>query len=198
MNYLHIGCDEIRYELFDEIKNTEKPRPHGGFWLTEQDLNRLDYNEWMSLLSINIKAYFYKYPHNKFDNPAVLVYLKDNTNIYNINSKESLDYLLTNYPTDNNWIDFESLSQYYDGIHIDLESLIKYELNKTELKIYEFHINTLILFNLECISYYNDALVSVEPFDYEWDKYFTKYHITIYNDNIKTINNITRTKEKSI
>ena len=38
---------------------------------------------------------------------------------------------------------------------------------KLRTRIYKFGVNSLVLFNLDCIDYYQSGVVNIEPFDFE-------------------------------
>lgn len=159
MEFLSVGTDYLSSDLFQSIENTASSKPYGGIWATPQNPNFPYYNEWIDYLCRNPHILYYKsdYP---FLLPATLITLKENANIFNISSLENLNFLKQEFPF-NNWIDFEKLSQYYDGIYINLSKLK--ELSQKDIeKLLTFSVNTLIIFNPNAIKHYKSANISIE------------------------------------
>lgn len=159
MEFLSVGTDYLSSDLFQNIENTASSKPYGGIWATPQNPNFPNYNEWADYLCRNPHILYYKsdYP---FLLPASLLTLKENANIFNISSLEDLNFLKQEFPF-NNWIDFEKLSQYYDGIYINLSKLK--ELSQKDIeKLLTFSVNTLIIFNPNTIKHYKSANISIE------------------------------------
>lgn len=180
MTYLTIGTNYISSELFQEIKNTNTPKPYGGIWATKQNPIYHSYNEWMDYLCQNPHIIYYKNYDNPYSLDAVLITLKEDAKIYTIENINDLNNLKKNYPH-NGWINYELLANYYDGIYIDLKS-IKNEVNSDDFqKLKTFSVNTLILFNLQCIKYYQQANINISY------NTISEYYINI-NDKKEYIN----------
>lgn len=173
MNFLSVGTDTISQNLFQNIKNGNDTKPYGGLWATKYDSRFPGYNEWVDFLIQNIHLLFYMNYTNPFELPAVYFTLKDNAKIFNIDSKEKLEYLKNKYPNQEKWINFEKLQENYDGIFIRITSLLN------EKNINSFGVNTLILFNLNCIKEYQSAKVFIEPFDYTLYNHLIEYEIKL-------------------
>ena len=177
--YLTIGTNQILADLHQPIKNGQT-KPTGGLWATLHNDNYPHYNPWIEFISIHPHILFYKNPHgNPFLLPASLITLKNNANIFILKSSNQLEFLKKYYPTNDGWIDFEKLSQDFDGIFIDISSIYNNAKQEDKCKIAEFAVSTLIIFDLNCIEHYQKAKVDIEPFDYEFEKEFTNYTIVI-------------------
>ena len=115
MNYLSIGTNSLSADLFLEIKNTNGVKPIGGIWATEHNNTNLNYNEWVEYLCYHPYVLFYHQFNDPYMLPAIYFTLKDNSNIFVIDSIEKINFLKNKYPH-NDWIDYEKLSQNFDGI----------------------------------------------------------------------------------
>lgn len=172
--YLTVGTDIISPILFKDIadnKNIDNIKPNGGLWLTEFNEDMPICNVWIWFLVSHINIWFYKNFRKKdiFNTPCSVVKLKEDSNIFILDTKSSLDYLFINYPSLNGWFSSETLSYDFDGIFIDLNHLKNDNLSDDELnKISSFAVNTLLLFNYSCIEYYQPAKLRLEPFDFEF------------------------------
>lgn len=180
MKYLTLGTKEITEEKFNKIKNRNSNlKPTGGLWLTQYCEET--YNPWIDYILENSYLFFYKYKYN-FEQDCSIITLKNNTKIINLNNN-TFDYLLKEYPN-NNVISYEKLSEDYDGIYVDLFKLKSSTLNEeTKRNLNTFGVNTLLLFNLKCIDYYQSGTVKIAPFDY--DTYIKEPYYEIEYDNIK-------------
>lgn len=174
MNYLSIGTNTLNKDLFLDIKNTNTSKPQGGIWATEHEYPT--YNPWVDYLCDHPHLLFYKnygYPNL----PAVYLTLKEDAKIFNLASEEDISYLKEHYPY-NNWINFEKLSKDYDGIFIDYHKL------HNNPQINPYSVNTLILFNPNCIMYYQVATVVIEHLDFDNHTEMYDYRIDISEEKI--------------
>lgn len=186
LTYLSVGTAKILPELFKPIKNGN-PKPTGGIWATKQNLDLLNYNDWVDFLSWNPSILFYKSKsENPFIIPAVLITLNENAKVFNLGTKADLEYLKETFKTEDNWIDFEKMSLIYDAIYVNLESLYREVGNDEQNKLKQYAVSSLILFNLNCIDYYRSATVEIEPYDYELFNKFTNYSIVIEKTPTRT------------
>ncbi len=183
MKYLTVGTDEIKQDLFREVKDTDyvdSMKPNGGLWLTEYD-ESLKCNTWVDFMMARTNIWFYKMVgDNPFVQPCSVVSLKSNVNIYPLHNDQTLDYLMKCFPYREKF-SYEELSKYYDGIYVNLHNLFlgKYD-EKILKKFSSFGVSSLVLFNLDCINYYQSGHVFLEPFDYESGVDFPeKYEIKI-------------------
>lgn len=186
MNYLSIGTNYISKDLFQPIKNGNGYKPYGGIWATIHNKEYINYNEWMDHILLNPYILFNIDKTNPLEIPAVYITLKNNTNIFMLNTKESLTYLLEKFPL-NNWIDFEKLSKYYDGIYINILELARQTTKEQFNKLLSYSVNTLILFNPECIDYYQKTIINININDYTIESLEMGYKINI-NDKKEIIN----------
>lgn len=186
MQYLSVGTNQILADLHQPIRNGQI-KPTGGLWATIHDPNYPNYNPWIEVLSIHPHILFYKNLHsNPFLLPASLITLNTNAKIFIIKTKNQLKFLKKYYPTNDDWIDFEKLSQDFDGIFLDLDRILQNISPEDRRKIKTFAVSTLIIFNLNCIKHYQKATVDIVPFDFEFENEFTDYQIII-DEEIKHI-----------
>lgn len=185
MNYLSIGTKYISKSLFQPIKNGNGFKPYGGIWATIHNKEYKNYNEWMDYVILNPYILFNVYKDNPLEIPAVYLTLKEKTNIFKLNSKEALDYLLKTYPL-NNWIDFEKLTQNYDGIYIDILELARCTTKEQFNNLLSYSVNTLILFNPDCIDYYQKTTIKIDSLNFDPASLEMGYTINI-DDNHETI-----------
>lgn len=161
MTYLSVGTNYLYKELFIPIKNTPSPKPCGGLWLTKQNPN-ISYNSWIDYCLDKLYLLFRRGLYDRSNIPAVFIILKDDANIFNLDTPESLDYLLRTYSREDEWIDYEKLAKDYDGLNFDynLISMIKDEKVKTKLK--SFAVSSVCLFNPTAILSFQSAQVIIE------------------------------------
>lgn len=178
MKYFNFGIDEIREDKFNPIDNTQKIddiKPIGGLWVTKHDEEQTDFNKWIDfVLYENKHLFFYKYNKaNKLVNwnqPCSLITLKEKTNLFEVTDIDKYNYLLKKYPYDNNRFSYKDLSKNYDGLYIEPNRINRRKLDYDTInRIRKFGIDSLVLFNLNCIDYYQKGTVSIEPFEYECD-----------------------------
>lgn len=201
MNYLSIGTNYISKNLFQPIKNGNGYKPYGGIWATIHNKEYINYNEWMDHILLNPYILFNIYKENPLEIPAVYITLNNNSNIFTLNSKETLTYLLNNYPL-NDWINFEKLSKNYDGIYINILELARCTTKEQFNKLLSYSVNTLILFNPECINYYQKTTIKINTTDFNPASLEMGYTININDkkeiiekENIEIINLIERLKK---
>lgn len=189
MKYLTVGTDEIREDLFKRVEDTDSKvsmKPRGGLWLTEHDENMPNFNRWVDFMLIRPSILFNKSVdgRNPFLQPCSVVTLENNCNLYVLHNEQSLDYLMKCFGSKDK-ISYEELSKYYDGIYVDIGGLFYSNYDKNVLnKFSSFDVNSLILFNLKCIDYYQSGKVVIEPFDPE-DFYNIDRYYEIKYDNCK-------------
>lgn len=175
MKYLSVGLTNIYRELFLDIKNGKDAKFSGGIWATEQLENIDRYNPWVDYILSNPYILFYKNLLNKDSLSGVLITLKDDAKIFNLKHKSDLEFLKTNYPSNNGWIDFETLSKDYDAIYVNVFYL-KNELDKEEADIINtFAVSSLTIFNADAISYYQKAYILIDK-----GLAFNKYELPTY------------------
>lgn len=187
MKYLTVGTKEIREDLFKKISDTnlnKSMKPQGGLWFTEYDENIGNYNSWIDFMMYRPHILFYKnHSDNPFIQPCSVVNLKKDTKLYALHNDQTLDYLMKCFPRDSKF-SYEELSNYYDGIYVNLNSLFLGKYDKNVLnKFSSFDVSSLILFNLDCIRDYQSGDIYIEPFDYEGGEKPLGYEIKL--DSVK-------------
>lgn len=188
MKYLTVGTSEITRDLFKKVEDTEATnmKPRGGLWFTKYDESYSNYNEWVDYIIENPTVLYYKSKgHSIWQQPCSLVTLKEPAKLFYLNSKDSLNHLRNNYPLEDRKFSYEAISQVYDGLFVDMYGLLSdIEDDETRSRIYKFGVDSLVLFNLDCIDYYQSGVVLIEPYDFEYAKYEgTTYEIKY--DNVK-------------
>ena len=185
LKYLTVGTSEITRERFMNIEDTEGAniKPRGGLWLTKY--HNEGYNEWVDFLLEDPTTFYYKSKgHSIWEQPCSLVTLNESANIYTLKDNDGLTFLKKNYPLHDDKFSYEAISRLYDGIYVDMYQLLMNVDSDTRMRLYKFGVNSLILFNLDCINYYQSGIVDIEPFDFEYEyNEGTIYQIKC--DNIK-------------
>ena len=190
MKYLTVGTNEISEDKFRPIQDTDlnDMKPVGGVWFTEYDENIKNYNSWVDFILCRPHILFYKSSgSNPFIQPCSLISLKKKCNLYALHNDQTLDYLMKCFPNGDKF-SYEQLSQYYDGIYVNLFSLFRGKYDEKILsKFSSFGVSSLVLFNLNCIDYYQSGNVFIEPFDYESNEISDNYEIKIDSTRKKVL-----------
>ena len=173
--FLSVGKNVLTLESFQPIENTDFLKPIGGLWATKHNLKDACYNKWVYYLTQNPHIIYHKY--QGCDIPSVFFTLKKDARILTIDSKIVIDGLKVNYPTSDGQIDYTALAKDYDGIFVDIMGLSSSNLQEYEE---QYCVNTLLLFNLDCILYYKQALVHFEMFDV-FDEESIEYNVLAKN-----------------
>ena len=196
MKYFNFGIDEIREDKFNKIDNTKEIneiKPIGGFWATKHDEKTNDFNKWIDFILYNSQhLFFYKYNKaNKsinWNQPCLLMTLKDKTNLFNLDDIDKYKYLIKKYPYDIKRFSYKELCKNYDGLYIELSKIDSRKLDyETKEKFRKFAIDSLVLFNLDCIDYYQKGIVSIEAFDYDDILKEPQYKIEIEKEKRKIL-----------
>lgn len=180
--YISIGNPIITKDIF---RNILRPldnygyKPTGGLWASEFTSN-LGVCPWYDYLldARGIASYML---HYKDLASASLFCLKKEANILTLNTETQILELANKYPSyhhllnhyeeitpDNTIFDFDEISRIYDGIYVDYEKM----MYKYKSRVFDtWSINTLLLFNLDCIEEYKTIKVNVDfddidPFPY--------------------------------
>lgn len=171
--FLTIGTNEIKEDCFRKVQDVVRDngvlKPAGGMWFTQYTGN--DFNTWVDrlLYDDNMRyLWFVKCKReNPFKFPCCVANLRGDSHIYILHNDQSFDYLMKCFPYDKSYFSYEEMSKYYDGIYVNLSSSL-YSVYKDRIKdmSYKFVEDSLVLFNLDCISHYYSGHVSVDPFDY--------------------------------
>lgn len=215
--YIMIGSPSISNEIFRKVLrplNNYEFKPNGGFWASNYIDSVSNISEWYNYLLDADGIAYYK---NMKD--GVIFTLEENANILTIDNEKqicelakkypSYHYLLNFYGINNQnkpVIDFEKLSEDYDGIYIDYDKIL---INTSTNVFQSWSINTLLLFNLECIKEYKSVEIKNTEYDYykipyidkmsetkkvkEKSNYYNeiyKYVEMVFNENISKYNKI--------
>lgn len=170
--YVTVGAETISSNYFRNILrplDNYRFKPTGGLWASE--FSTYSISEWYEYIIYNCQ-YMQIY---KNINTASIFTLKDTAKILKIDSCEQINALAEKYPSyhhilglyeplppNSTIFDFEELSKYYDGIDLNYFSICKMKTFK------DWSINTLLLFNLNCIeSYQSINIIPRNPYDSE-------------------------------
>lgn len=172
--YITIGNPIISKDIF---RNILRPldnfsfKPTGGLWASEFISNFNKISPWYDYLkeAKSIATYMLRYKDLKL---ASIFTLKENANILIIDSVNQILELSKKYPsyhhilTNNNNIifDFEEISRKYDGIYLNYNNL----LYQTTINTFDsWNVNTLLIFNLDCIKEYQTVKINIDFEDYD-------------------------------
>lgn len=173
--YVTIGTKTISSNVFRNILrplNNYSFKPTGGLWAST--FNKYMISDWYEYMMYE-GSYLQAIKNVK---EAAIFSLKDNAKILTIDSCEQINELSKKYPSyhhilglyeqvnENNKIfDYEELSKEYDGIYVNY-----YKINFSG-KIQAFKdwsVNTLLLFNINCIDNYQSINIAPHnPYDSE-------------------------------
>ena len=179
--YVTIGTKNIAEDIFRKILrplDINFYKPNGGLWSSEFISRIYCISEWHDYLLYEDQ----ETASYKNINAGAIFTLKNNAKILNIDSEEkiielsqkytSLHYILTHYDNPElNIIDFETLSKDYDGVEVSINKL---GYNKPGLTFNSWSVNTLLLFNLNCIEKYQSVDIEVSLFNYDKRPYISK------------------------
>lgn len=178
MSYLSVGSGFISSDLFLEIKNTTGIKPTGGIWATDYDLFYQNYNEWVDYLCAHPYILYYQNFENSHNLTAAHIILKENANIFILDSLEKLTFLKEKYPY-NGWIDYEKMVLHYDGIYVNINKITNSNDKLSHMIASVFSVNTLLLFNPYCIKHYQKAIIDLSNVDFDNHHEFGEYTITL-------------------
>lgn len=173
--YIMIGAPVITKEIFRNVLrplNNYTFIPNGGFWSSEY-IGPESISPWYKYL-----MYAKELARKKNINNSTIFTLKDNAKILTIDSSKQIIELSKQYPSYHHilgfhfsersprttTLDFEKISQDYDGIYVNLKKLN----NSDSHSFNEWDVNTLLLFNLDCIKEYQKAPI-IYNIDDEYD-----------------------------
>ena len=152
MNLVTLGIDEIKKDQFNEIKNMKRGnKPWGGLWTSpiESEYGWYDF----------VKGEHYRKEH--YLDKMTLITLKSDAKIYKIDSVEDFDlcpHLQERGAIFDKFkkIDFEKLSEDYDGVWITVKAIVDLENRHQDFMgdLYGWDVETVLLFNLDCIESY--------------------------------------------
>ena len=179
--YVTIGTKNIAEDIFRKILrplDINFYKPNGGLWSSEFISRIYCISEWHDYLLYEDQ----ETASYKNINAGAIFTLKNNAKILNIDSEEKIielsqkypswNYILTHYDNPElNIIDFETLSKDYDGVEVSINKL---GYNKPGLTFNSWSVNTLLLFNLNCIEKYQSVDIEVSLFNYDKRPYISK------------------------
>lgn len=179
--YVTIGTKNIAEDIFRKILrplDINFYKPNGGLWSSEFISRIYCISEWHDYLLYEDQ----ETASYKNINAGAIFTLKSNAKILNIDSEEKIielsqkypswHYILTHYDNPElNIIDFETLSKDYDGVEVSINKL---GYNKPGLTFNSWSVNTLLLFNLNCIEKYQSIDIEVSLFNYDKRPYISK------------------------
>ncbi len=179
--YVTIGTKNIAEDIFRKILrplDINFYKPNGGLWSSEFISRIYCISEWHDYLLYEDQ----ETASYKNINAGAIFTLKSNAKILNIDSEEKIielsqkypswHYILTHYDNPElNIIDFETLSKDYDGVEVSINKL---GYNKPGLTFNSWSVNTLLLFNLNCIEKYQSVDIEVSLFNYDKRPYISK------------------------
>lgn len=172
--YITIGTEIITKDIF---RNILRPldnydfKPTGGLWASEYNSPFERICPWLDYLveAKSIARYLSEY---KTLNKGAIFTLKENANIITINNINDILSLADTYPSHHHTLNhytkitsqttifnFEELSQKYDGIYINYNQI--YLEGKSQV-FDTYSINTLLLFNLDCIKEYQSVKINID------------------------------------
>lgn len=180
--YISIGNPIITKDIF---RNILRPldnygyKPTGGLWSSEF-ISNLGICPWYDYLLDARGIASYISQHKNLETASIFT-LKKEANILILDTEEQILQLADKYPSyhhilnhyeeitpANTIFDFEEISKKYDGIYVNTYNL----MYKYKTRVFNtWSINTLLLFNLDCIKEYKTAKINVnfeelDPFPY--------------------------------
>lgn len=174
--YVTIGTGTISGNIFRRILrplNNYTFKPTGGLWASQ--FNKYMISDWYEYITYE-GSYLQAI---KNINVASIFTLKEKTNILTIDSINQINELVKKYPsyhhvlglcepltTKNKIFDYEELSKEYDGIYVNY-----YKLNfSKEIETFkDWSVNTLLLFNINCIEQYQSIVINKQDTYYSED-----------------------------
>ena len=194
--YYFIKCPDDNY-----IEHINVYKPNGGLWSSEFVSRIYCISQWHDYL-------LYEDPETaKYKNieEAALFTLKEDAKILTIDSTQKIIDTATKYPSYHymlahddiknklNIIDYEALSKDYDGVYVSVNQLGFNEIANT---FNSWSVDTLLLFNLECIKEYQSVKINVPHFPYEKPPYITEIsapkQVLEYSDYYEEVYNYVR------
>ena len=201
--YITIGTPTISNDIF---RNILRPldnfslKPTGGLWASKFNLPYGKICPWFDYL-LDARGIARSISEYRDLTKATIFTLKENANILTINTSNQILELSKKYPsyyqslnyiyeiTERNTIfDYEVLSKAYDGIYINYENI--YREIKSEV-FDSWSIDTLLLFNLNCIKEYQSTKINVNfhelyPLPYNYNEIYN-YVESIFKELTKDI-----------
>lgn len=178
MKYLNVGINSIDETKFNPIKNRNSKKPFGGLWTTKYQNN--GYSSMIDYYCNYPEFLENKYPGYSEGIPGVIITLKSDAKIFELDSFEKLQYLKDNFSL-NDWFDYEKLAKYYDGISIEISKF----KHKDDDPFKSFAVDTTILFNLESIESYEKITITIEETKLPYNTIYE--HFLTYEQDSKVL-----------
>lgn len=149
MEYFTMGIKSIDKYNFNSPKNRNFIKPDGGLWSSpyiENGIFKSNWHEWC-----------FENMNNKLFNYGVVFTLKENSNIFIVNSNEDIKKLFKEYEYKNNnkydfikVLDYEKIAKDYDGIHLTSkgETISRFD---SPYVLHGWDCESLLLLNIDCI-----------------------------------------------
>ena len=168
--YISIGTDRLYPELWRLVQRPQNNfsfKPRGGLWCSPFYGESGNVCDWLNFLQENTKDRMWR-----TNDRGVLLHFKPETKICSITSVEQLRAFAKKYPSlhhrlcycnpqalkERNAIDYEWMSDDYDGVYVAIDHFPSAYLTQDKKATREFSFwgcNTLLIFHPECIdSYY--------------------------------------------
>ena len=178
--YISVGTDKFTHELMQPpIANIlgNSSKPIGGVWATV-DTGNIDSNFWLRYIAH--RNLWEKFSRDTYsDNaPAVFFKLKDTAKIFYLKSYQDFLDIQSKYPVNigckrpnNLLINYHELAKEYDGLLFSDDILFSDYIH--DYYFLDWSVESLVLFNLDCIEYVRKAEI-IKNGGYD---YITKYKI---------------------
>ena len=117
--------------------------------------------------------------------PCSLVTLSKDSSVFILDDYDKYCYLLKKYSLGNNSFSYKNMANDYDGMYIDLN----WNYFEKKLDFSKFGVDSLLLYNLNCIDNYEAGKILVESFDAEDYNMYDNvlYDIRINNEKRKVL-----------
>ena len=199
--YLTVGTSNIKSELMRKISDVSltnsHAKPNGGLWLTDYNLKYQNINSWMDNITSFSRIdtlYNTKYYGRNILSAAVVM-LKDDANIFVLDSEKKLNELMLKYPHNEALFSYEAIAKDYDGIYVNCLGIPQ----KYYSAFLSFDVPSLILFNTNPIDYYKEAKIKIHSLERLYGDFILPADYTIeVSDEKKYINNADEKYERMV
>lgn len=171
--YVTIGIPEISKDIFRKVirpLNNYGIKPNGGLWASRFVSNICCISDWHEYLLFQSDELAY----TKNVNIGCIFTLKDDAKILKLETKEDLLEVQKKYPShyykDEIIPDYEKISKDYDALFLEYDRIC-FTDKRSIFKGWD--VNTLLLFNLDCIEEYQTIEIYAKPQDYDCTPYIT-------------------------
>lgn len=199
--YITIGTKNIAKDAFRQILRPHYKgfhKPNGGLWSCEFISKINCISQWHDYLLYEDR----ETANYKNLNAGALFTLKDNSKIITLDNTDKIIQTSIEYPSYHHMllnddyqnklqiIDYEALSKDYDGVYVSINQL---GFNDISLTFLPWSVDTLLLFNLDCILEYQSVDIYTSSHYYGMPPYITNIsspkQVLPYNENYKYIYN---------